>query len=192
MVMKLKSVFILGSCLLLFALPLVSAYWGGYSSWGYGWFRTADLLENEWVIFSMLFAIFYATIFASLGKVFKENKAVPAVISLALAFLVTAGIQRQWMFLERPIMFWALILTIALVLLTFFRAMKIGPAMFFGVLFILVALWGTVKSSISTMLPYGIVSFIDSIGPFRWIFGLIGIGLIGYSWSKSASRAEGG
>ena len=187
--MKLRGVFILGSCLLLFALPLVSAYWGG---WSYGWFRPADLLENEWIIFTMLFAIFYATIFASLGKVFMENKAVPAVISLALAFLVTAGIQRDWMFLERPIMFWALSLTLLLVLLTFSRAMKVGPAMFFGVLFILVALWDAVKSSIMSMLPYGIVSFLESIGPFRWIFGLIGIGLIGYGWSKSASRIEGG
>lgn len=155
---------------LLAALPFASAYW--YGGWYGGSFLASDLLNNEWVIFTVLFAIFYTTIYASLGKVFKENKAVPAVLALAVAFLVTAGIQRQWMFLEQPIMFWALILTIALVLLTFFKAMQIGPAGLFGLIALLIGLWPTTRGSsgigsISSM-PYWLVSFLDAITSPPW------------------------
>ena len=187
---KLNSVLILGSGLFLLILPLVSAYWGGgYSGWGPN-FRPADLLENEWTIFVILFAIFYTTIFASLGKVFHENKAVPAILALAISFLVTAGIQKQWMFLEQPIMLWALILAVLLVLLTFFRAMKIGPVMFFGVLFLLAGLWGSIGDSMGVILPYGAVSFLDSINNFRWIILIAGIALIGYGLAKTHSMEE--
>lgn len=161
-------------------LPLASAYW--YSGW-YGGSPNmlADLLENEWVIFVILFAIFYTTIFTSLGKVFQGNKSAPAVIALALSFLVTAGIQRQWMFLEKPIMYWALILTLALVVLTFFRAMRIGPAGLIGLILLLVGLWPFIKNSMGISglagLPYGLITFLDSINGFFWI-ALIIAGLL--------------
>ncbi len=173
------------------ALPVASAYWyGGYGSS----FLFADLLNNEWVIFTVLFAIFYTTIYASLGRVFKENKAVPAVLALALSFLVTAGIQRDWVLLEKPIMFWALILTIALVLLTFFRAMQVGPAALFGLIALLIGLWPTTRSSagigaISSM-PYGLVSFLDAITSPPWgtIIFIVGIVMTATSLFKSLSN----
>lgn len=160
---------------LLAVLPLASAYW-------YGSFLASDLLDNEWVIFTVLFAIFYTTIYASLGKVFKENKAVPAVLALALAFLVTAGIQRQWMFLEKPIMFWALILTIALVLLTFFKAMQVGPAALFGLIALLIGLWPITRSSAGMggiySMPYWLVSFLDSITSPPWGTIILIVGIV--------------
>lgn len=174
-------------------LPLATAYW--YSGW-YGGSPNmlADLLENEWVIFVILFAIFYTTIFTSLGKVFQGNKSAPAVIALALSFLVTAGIQRQWMFLEKPIMYWALILTLALVILTFFRAMQIGAAGLIGLILLLVGLWPIIKSSMGigalAGLPYGLVTFLDSINGFFWIALIIaGLWLVIFNSFKQRSSS---
>ena len=44
--------------ILLLILPLISAY-----SWGGGYYRSPlDYLDNEWVIFAIIFMIFFAVI----------------------------------------------------------------------------------------------------------------------------------
>ncbi|MFH0831553.1 MAG: hypothetical protein V1886_01670 [archaeon] len=169
-------------------MPFASAYWNGLG-FGYG-FSPSDLLDNEWAVFLILFAIFYSTIYASLGKVFKDNKAAPAIIALALALLVTAGIQKQWTFLEQPIMLWALILAVVLVLVTFFRAMNVGPVMFIGVFLLLAGLWGSIKDSIGYMLPYAMISFFDSLQGFAWAIIIAGLVFISYGFVKTHSARE--
>lgn len=169
-------------------LPLAMAqFWNAY----YPIMMPADLLENEWVIFTILFAIFYVTIYVSLGKVMKGNKMAPAVVAVALAFLITAGIQRQWMFLEKPIMYWALILTIILVGLTFFRAMAIGPVALTGLVLLLVGLWPFIRNSLTiggrALLPYGLIRFLDAISPLALILLIVGFVLVCWGWLKSLS-----
>jgi len=85
---KLVCLFILS----LFTLSLVSAYggWGGFSP--------ANLLDNEWAVFGIIFVVFFAVIFLSLGKVFKDNHIVAGVISAALALLIAASASKRYLF----------------------------------------------------------------------------------------------
>jgi putative flippase GtrA len=175
------------SLLLFFLVPLARAQWYGYFP-----LKPAELVQNEWAIFTVLFAIFYSAIYFSLGNVMKGNKAAPAVIAIAISFLVTAGIQRNWTFLERPIMFWALILALVLVVLTFFRAMAIGPAGLVGLILLLLGFWPIVKNSIGinsiAMFPYWLVSFLDTLSPFAMWMLIIGIVAVLWAWFKSLGR----
>lgn len=75
--------------LVLVLIPLISAYsfgpsWG--SSWGY-YNSPLDYLENEWVIFGIFFLVFFAIIFYTVNKAFKNN-AVSGVIALGLSLLI--------------------------------------------------------------------------------------------------------
>src|SRR3989338_3273205 len=79
----------------LILLPVISAAYG-YSGFGNFGFYGSPLyfFENEWIMFLLVLLVFFATIFYTLFKVFK-NKAVAAIISGALAILITIAITER-------------------------------------------------------------------------------------------------
>ena len=81
----------------LFLIPIISAYsYSGFNGFGnFGFYGSPlDLFQNEWTMFIILFAVFFATIFYTLYKVFK-NKGVAAVISVGLSVLIVVAITER-------------------------------------------------------------------------------------------------
>ncbi|MDD5192149.1 MAG: hypothetical protein PHH54_00770 [Candidatus Nanoarchaeia archaeon] len=79
---------------LLLILPIISAY--SYSPFGnFGFYGSPlDYLENEWVLSAVLFLIFFALIFYTLNKAFK-NSAVSVIIALGLSALISMAIAQR-------------------------------------------------------------------------------------------------
>ncbi len=75
---------------LILILPVISAYgagWGSYRS-------PIDYLENEWVLFTVLFLIFLAVIFYTINRAFK-NKAVAIIIAIGVSLLISLAIAQR-------------------------------------------------------------------------------------------------
>ena len=67
---QLLSIILLSSILVLTITPLISAQFG----WGGGYYSSPlDYLDNEWVIFSLVFLIFFAVIFFTVNRAFKNS-----------------------------------------------------------------------------------------------------------------------
>ena len=169
-----KNILLMGFALsLILALSFVNAQYYGF----YGYNTPAQWLENELVIFGLLFTIFFATIYYSLGNVIKGSPIVPGIIAASLAFLISAGIQREWYFLQKPILFWALILGTLLVIATLLRALglKVGGLAILVLLFS--AVWGSWPFieqgygwKLRSYLPFGLTRFFDNTS-------IIGLGI---------------
>jgi len=78
----------------LFLMPIISAYsYTGFGDFGfYG--SPLDFFENEWIMFVIIVAVFFATIFYTLYKAFK-NKGVAAIISMGLSILISVAIMER-------------------------------------------------------------------------------------------------
>ncbi len=181
---------------LLSAFPIVSAQFG----FGYGYLPSpSQWLENEYLVFIIFFAIFFAIIHLSLSRVFSGNPMPSIIIAAALSFLIAASMQRNWYFLEKPILLWALFLIIALVILVVVKAFMggIGIRGLLIAIALLVGLWPFIKSvapyEAMSALPYGLTSFLDVI--WFWalllfaILAIIGYKLWGYHRAVQRGRA---
>lgn len=82
--------------LIILALPLISAYTSGWG--GFGYYRSPmDYLQNDWVIFGIIFILFFTIIYYTTNKSFK-NPPSSAVIAAALSlFIAMALAQRGWL-----------------------------------------------------------------------------------------------
>ena len=109
--------------------------------------------------------------------VIKGSPIVPGIIAASLAFLISAGIQREWYFLQKPILFWALILGTLLVIATLLRALglKVGGLAILVLLFS--AVWGSWPFieqgygwKLRSYLPFGLTRFFDNTS-------IIGLGI---------------
>lgn len=87
---------------ILFALTLISlaitpfisaAYGGGWNSWSY-YSTPLDFLENQWVMFGLIFIILFGIIFYVLNKSFKNN-AVAASVGFALSLFISMAISQR-------------------------------------------------------------------------------------------------
>lgn len=88
------STIIISIIFILSLLPVISAAYGGFGGYGSWYYSPLDFFENEWVMFALVLLVFFAAIFYTLFKVFK-NKAVAAIISGALAILITVAITER-------------------------------------------------------------------------------------------------
>lgn len=108
--MQTKRLFFIAIFLSLLVIPLISAYsYGG--SWGY---VNSPLyyLQNEWVMFIIYFIFFFAIIYFTTNKSFK-NPSVSAVVGAALSlFIAIAMAQRGWLnsYMGAEIGAWALLI----------------------------------------------------------------------------------
>ena len=78
----------------LFLMQIISAY--GYSGFGnFGYYGSPlDLFQNEWIMFAIIVSVFFASIFYTLYKAFK-NKGIAAVISIGLSILISVAIMER-------------------------------------------------------------------------------------------------
>jgi len=76
--------------LILITLPLVSAY--------NGYFSPSQLLENEWVIFSLIFLVFFAISFFALARTMKDNKGAALIVSAVVALFIAFAVSRRGFF----------------------------------------------------------------------------------------------
>jgi len=83
-----KTLLILALTIL--ALPLISAQF----NWGYGYSSPLYFLENEWVLFAVLFLIFLAVIFYTVNKTMK-NPAVAMIIAFGISLLISMAIAQR-------------------------------------------------------------------------------------------------
>jgi len=91
-----KSVLLISILVLLIA-PTVLAYTGyGY---GYGYLRSPlDYFENEWTMFGIIFIVFFAIIYFTVNKSFKNN-VISGVIALGLSLLIAITLTRRgWLY----------------------------------------------------------------------------------------------
>jgi len=172
------SILLLGIIALLI-LPLISAY--SFGGWGY-YNSPLYYLENEWVIFGIIFLIFFATIFYTVNKAFK-NSAVAGVIALGLSLMIAMVLARRGLlygYLGEEIGSWILIITILLGIgfLIRFVYESFGKT---GTMIALIGLWIIIRSiDPYEFLPYQLLTdtLINIYEFIASIFGLIVI-LIG-------------
>ena len=89
-----SSIILISTILILSVLPLILAY-NGYG-WGLDYFygTPLDFLENEWVMFGIIFIILFGVIYYVLAKSFKNN-AVAAAVGLGLSLFITMAISQK-------------------------------------------------------------------------------------------------
>ena len=100
---------ILGLALILI-IPLISA-----PSWCGGYYRSPlDYLENEWIMFGLFFVVFFAIIFYTVNRAFK-NPAVSGVIALGLSLMISMTMAQRGLlygYVGEEIGSWLLIVTV--------------------------------------------------------------------------------
>jgi len=179
-----KKLFPLILLSLVLVMPLVSA------QFYYGFLNPSDLLDNPWFIFTAFFAIFFGVIYMSLGRVLGGTTPT-LVIAAALGFVIAAGVQKSWFFLQQPIMFWAVILVVTLVALTFIKFLFGGqgasPLLVLGFIAILWGLWPFLKNLLPIesieFIPYGLIDFLDATAPIVLII-VIGGSIVWAFWGS--------
>jgi len=166
------SVLVLLSIIVLAILPLVSAY--DFGGWGY-YNSPLDYLQNEWVIFGIIFLIFFAIIFYTVNKAF-QNFAVSGVIALGLSLLISMVMAQRGLlygYLGEEIGSWILIIAvlIGVAFLIRFIYESFGKT---GTVIALIGLWIVLRSiDPYEFLPYQLLTdtFINIYEFFASIFG---------------------
>ena len=154
-------------------IPLISAY-----SWGGGYYRSPlDYLDNEWFLFGIVFLIFFAVIYFTVNRAFK-NPSVSGVIALGLSLLIAMVMARRGLlygYLGEEIGSWILIITvlIGVAFLIRFIYESFGKT---GTVIGLIGLWIVIRSiDPYDLLPYQLLTdvFINIYEFFASIFGLV-------------------
>jgi len=161
-------------------MPFVSA------QFYYNYLNPSDLLDNPWFIFTVFFAVFFGVIYISLGRVLGGTTPT-LIISAAIAFAVSAGVQRNWYILEQPVMFWAVILIAGLIIATFAKLLMGGEGVnaivIGGVIATIWGLWPFLKDflplNVIGNMPYELVDFLDNTWPYALIVAVTGLILWG-------------
>ena len=107
---------------IIFLAAIVSAYNG----WNYGYLSPSNLLDNEWVVFGLIFIVFFAIIFFALGKTFKENKAISAIVAVALSFFISVIFSRRVSFygyVGEEVTGWITLIALLIIIVFFLKAM---------------------------------------------------------------------
>jgi hypothetical protein len=153
-------------------LPLISAY--NFGGWGY-YNSPLDYLENEWIIFGIFFLVFFAIIFYTVNKAFKNN-AVSGIIALGLSLMIAMVMARRGLlygYLGEEIGSWILIITILIGIAFLIRFVyeSFGKT---GTIVALIGLWIVLRSiDPYEFLPYQLLTdtFINIYEFFASIFG---------------------
>lgn len=96
--MKKEVLLVLG----IFLTKLISAQYYGYSER----LTLSDLLNQidaSTMVLSVVFIVSFALLFSSLSRVFRGEKAIAGIVSLAMAFLIAYGINKSGIDLENLI-----------------------------------------------------------------------------------------
>lgn len=171
--------------MLLVALPTILAYngWG----WGGGYQSPLYYFDNEWVWFTTIFLVFFAIIYFTVNKAFKNNM-VSGVLALALSALIGITMLRSgWLYgyVGDAVGTWIVVVVILIAAGFLIRFAYEGLGVF-GVLGALTFFWILLQGSDPyTLLPY------DTPDPLIWIYewikhpiGLILLWIVGFMGAR--------
>jgi hypothetical protein len=153
-----------------FGTGALDAGYGSYF-WPQG-FLPYQILNNQWVIFLLFFAIFFSVSFFSLSKAFKGTGRTPAaVVSFAVGLLMAAGIQGIWpQFSKTILVIGLIILGLVMLLLLFGRGKNVFLSIitFLSLIFWLWPIWSDAISPFTlSNLPWNFIYFLDA---WHWVF----------------------
>jgi len=167
------------SIIVLLISPLISAYDFGGSGWGgWGYYSSPlDYLQNEWVIFGIVFLVFFAIIFYTVNKAF-NNPGVSGVIALGLSLMIAMVMAQRGLlygYLGEEIGSWILIIAVLIGIgfLIRFVHESFGKT---GTVVALIILWIFLRSiDPYEFLPYQLLTdtFINIYEFLASVFGLI-------------------
>ncbi|MBI5148451.1 hypothetical protein HZA33_02110 [Candidatus Pacearchaeota archaeon] len=180
----------LSGIILLLSISLVAAQYYSNELSTSSYVIPSELLNNPYVVFGLFFALFFAAIYFALGRSMQGNIVVPAVISAVLAFVIAAGAQQNWTVMQRPVMFWAMLLAAALIIMVLvlgfikYGGLEAGIGIVAGIY----GLWPIIKSSlgynITSKMPYELVTFLDRTWWIGLIFAIIMLLYAGWRMSE--------
>lgn len=185
--------------LILFTVPLISAYNG------YGYDSLLDILNNEWITFTIVFSALFGIMYFAMYKPYTTtNKPLIAVISASLSLLITITLLRRgllYSYTGDTIGNWIIIIVFLIAAIALFKFLKryfrkwwwlIGIILVI-VFFIFIDIWEILPES----LQYGPVGdFIEIVEGFSNIISIVVIiaGSIFIIWKikKGFGRGSGG
>ncbi|MEM4230586.1 MAG: hypothetical protein QXF25_01800, partial [Candidatus Pacearchaeota archaeon] len=139
-----------------------------YNGWSYGYFSPSQLLQNEWVVFGLIFVIFFGLIFIAISRSMKENVVVAGVISIAISLFISLTISQRAMFygyFGEGIGSWIFViaLIVAIAFFTKFITDLIGGIGLFLSL-------GFIWLILSNIDPYSLFPFDIIYSPYFWLY----------------------
>jgi len=174
----------LGVLMLLITLPTILAANGfGWGGFGGGYQSPLYYFDNEWVWFTTIFLVFFAIIYFTVNKAFKNN-VVSGVLALSLSALIGITMLRSgWMYgyVGDSIGAWITVV-VALIAAGFLIKFAFEGLGVFGVLGAITFFWFLLQGSDAySLLPY------DSPGFLTWAYetikhpiGLVALWIIGF------------
>lgn len=181
----LSILILLTGLILLTTLPTILAAntWG----WGGGYQSPLYYFDNEWVWFTTIFLVFFAIIYFTVNRAFKNN-IISGVLALSLSALIGITMMRSgWLYgyVGDGVGTWIAVVVVLIAAGFLIRFAYEGLGMF-GVLGTLAFLWFLLQGSD----PYLFFPY-DSSGWIIWIYerlkhpiGLIGLLIIGFIASR--------
>lgn len=189
---KLFFSILLLSLLLLIVTPLIKAFsFQGYSS-GYG--SPLYYLQNDWVMFIIIFAIFFAVIYYSVNRTF-NHQGVSAVIAAGIALLIAMTFAQSSLvygFFGNELASWVTIITILVgigFLIKFAFSSFGGP----GIAITFILLWIILHNIDPTqILPYQLLSdsFLDFYALITSWFALLVLAIVAIPLFKMRKKEE--
>jgi hypothetical protein len=149
---------------------------GAFNGFGYYSSPLETLLNNEMLRFALIFVLFFVVVFYATSKVFKENKAIAAVVGVVIAFFITGALVRGGFFygyLDEDITMWALFVA---VLVGIGVALKFAySAMGKWSVLVLWLIWGVIAFGVDAqeVFPYSDIGDIF-LYIYNVVFGWIG------------------
>jgi len=163
-----KTILIISTILLFSIIPLISAY----NFYGYDYFYGSplDFLENQWVLFSIIFIILFGVIYYVLNKSFK-NTGIAAAVGIGLSLFISMAIAQKGLLSQYgggELSSWALLIAslITIAFLIRFVHESFGKI---GLISFLVLLWIIIRS----IDPYEILPNVLLTSKFYEIYDFI-------------------
>lgn len=159
------------------SFPIVSAY----SPLSYYLRSPAQLLQNEWILFILIFSIFFAVTYFAVVRTFAGHKGVAVVVAAAVSIFIAGAVsQKAWYYgyLGESIGSWFLLIAS---IIGFLLLLKVISGMFGGIGMLAILFFGWYfisKIDVYDLLPYAIINsdaypivqFIAS-PDFGWVLG---------------------
>ena len=127
------------SCLGLFMLPVVSAF---YQPSLY-WLRPEYFFNSPWFRWGLAFIFFYAIVFFGAKRAFRENNAVATAVAFVLAMIISYALWARGylnFYFSSDLLDWAIVLAFLLVFAIFIRFLYTRASRF-GSILALIAGW---------------------------------------------------
>jgi hypothetical protein len=175
--MKKSNIYFISILFTLVLTPMILAAWNT-GSWGMGYYNSPlYLFENEWVMFGIYFIVFFAVIFYTVNRSFKDSK-IAGVIAFGLSSLISVTLaQRGWLYnyMGGEIGSWILVVT---VLIAFGFLLKFSYESFgrIGAIASVIIIWALMHGSDPyEVLPYNIINNGPIIGIYEFVASWVGL-----------------